>query len=237
MPVAPALSGSGQSERACVSEPRSATRNGGTFSKIRDLQELIRTAVKQNYDLQIAATRVLQAQQQVTITRANQFPTAQPRTRRNRCPSAWHPNIFSAYSYVADALTVICFLELGFLGSLSPRHRSGARHSSRHRMGPPRRSQSPWSKMLRRPIFSFASTILNSKSRSRRSSPARQSLTADANAEQGGATSLEDVRQAQQLVEQAAEAIPQTEQAIQQEENQISVLLGENPGSIRADSR
>ncbi|MBV9500154.1 MAG: efflux transporter outer membrane subunit, partial [Acidobacteriaceae bacterium] len=50
--------------------------------------------------------------------------------------------------------------------------------------------------------------------------------------EQGGATSLVDVRQAQQLVEEAAEAIPQTEQAIAQEENQISVLLGENPTEI-----
>jgi multidrug efflux system outer membrane protein len=41
-----------------------------------------------------------------------------------------------------------------------------------------------------------------------------------------------DVRQAEQLVEQAAELIPQTEQAIQQEENAISLLLGQNPGSI-----
>lgn len=41
-----------------------------------------------------------------------------------------------------------------------------------------------------------------------------------------------DVRQAEQLVEEAAELIPQTEQAIQQEENAISLLLGQNPGSI-----
>src|SRR5690242_8406434 len=39
------------------------------------LQDLIRTAFKQNFDVQIAATRVLQAQSQVTITRSNQFPT------------------------------------------------------------------------------------------------------------------------------------------------------------------
>ncbi|MGH9582714.1 MAG: TolC family protein, partial [Bryobacteraceae bacterium] len=39
------------------------------------LQQLIRTALKQNYNLQIAASRVLQAQQQVTITRANEFPS------------------------------------------------------------------------------------------------------------------------------------------------------------------
>src|SRR6266850_8412905 len=39
------------------------------------LQELIRTALKQNLDLRIAATRILQAQAQLGITRADQFPT------------------------------------------------------------------------------------------------------------------------------------------------------------------
>src|SRR5438876_4182610 len=39
------------------------------------LQELIRTALQQNLDLRIAATRILQAQAQLGITRADQFPT------------------------------------------------------------------------------------------------------------------------------------------------------------------
>jgi multidrug efflux system outer membrane protein len=41
-----------------------------------------------------------------------------------------------------------------------------------------------------------------------------------------------DVRQAQQLVETAAEAIPDIERQIHQAENQISILLGENPAAI-----
>ena len=40
-----------------------------------DLQELIRTALKQNYDVRIAVARILQAQSQVTIARAPIFPT------------------------------------------------------------------------------------------------------------------------------------------------------------------
>ncbi len=40
------------------------------------LQNLMRTALQQNYDVRIAATRVLQAQAQLVIARANQFPTA-----------------------------------------------------------------------------------------------------------------------------------------------------------------
>ena len=38
------------------------------------LQELIRTALKQNYDLQIATERINAARAQVTITRSHLFP-------------------------------------------------------------------------------------------------------------------------------------------------------------------
>src|ERR1700726_204296 len=40
------------------------------------LTQLIHTAIAQNYDVRIAATRVLEAQAQVGITRANQLPSA-----------------------------------------------------------------------------------------------------------------------------------------------------------------
>ena len=39
------------------------------------LRSLIRTALQQNYDLRIAASRILQARAQLGITRADQFPT------------------------------------------------------------------------------------------------------------------------------------------------------------------
>src|ERR1700731_1760542 len=40
-----------------------------------ELQKLIRTALQQNYDVRIAAARILQAQAQLGITRADQFPS------------------------------------------------------------------------------------------------------------------------------------------------------------------
>src|SRR5262249_27058038 len=48
----------------------------------------------------------------------------------------------------------------------------------------------------------------------------------------GGATSMLDVRQAEQLVYTAGAQIPSLEQQIEQQENLISILLGNNPGSI-----
>jgi multidrug efflux system outer membrane protein len=47
-----------------------------------------------------------------------------------------------------------------------------------------------------------------------------------------GATSLLDVRQAEQLVYTASSQIPDLERRIEQQENQISVLLGNNPGPV-----
>src|SRR5579864_4031979 len=41
----------------------------------KELQNLIRTALKNNYDVRIAATRVLEAQAQLGITRADQLPS------------------------------------------------------------------------------------------------------------------------------------------------------------------
>ena len=50
--------------------------------------------------------------------------------------------------------------------------------------------------------------------------------------EAGGIGTLLDLRQAEQLVETAAASIPTTRQQIEQMENQIALLLGENPQSI-----
>jgi multidrug efflux system outer membrane protein len=48
----------------------------------------------------------------------------------------------------------------------------------------------------------------------------------------GGATSLLDVRQAEQLVFTASAEIPALEQQIEQQENFLSILLGQNPGDV-----
>ena len=40
-----------------------------------ELRDLIRTALKNNYDVRIAASRVLEAQAQLGITRADQYPS------------------------------------------------------------------------------------------------------------------------------------------------------------------
>ena len=58
------------------------------------LQELIGIALKENYDVQIAAQRVLAAREQVTIQRSYLFPTLERRRRRWRA-SAPRSGVFS----------------------------------------------------------------------------------------------------------------------------------------------
>ena len=60
----------------------------------------------------------------------------------------------------------------------------------------------------------------------------QESLQLSRSLSDGGAGTMLDVRQAEQLVEVAAETIPDLERQIQQQENYISTLLGRNPGPI-----
>jgi outer membrane protein, multidrug efflux system len=196
------------------------------------LQDLIRTALKQNYDVRIAATRVLQAQSQLTITRSNQFPNASagPGVTGTRQPGI--PNVFPGYSYLADTLTASVSWNLDFWGRYR-RATEAARANLRSSEWGRRAVMATLVENVATAYFQLREYDLELAISKQTLESRQQSLKLTQTLEQGGSTSMVDVRQAEQLVEQAAEAIPQTEQEIQQEENQLSILLAENPGSIR----
>lgn len=195
------------------------------------LQELIRTAVKQNYDVRIAATRIQQAQAQLVITHANQLPTASvgPTVTGLRQPGI--PNVFPSYSYVADALQVSGSWNIDFWGRYR-RATEAARASLLASEWGQRAVLSTLVENVATAYFQLREYDLELDIAKRTLESRQQSFQLTQTLEQGGATGLQDVRQAQQLVEEAAASIPQTEQAIQQTENQISTLLGENPTPI-----
>jgi outer membrane protein, multidrug efflux system len=60
----------------------------------------------------------------------------------------------------------------------------------------------------------------------------RESLQLTQVRQGGGVATLLDLRQAEQLVDTAAETIPTLQQQIEQTENQVSLLLGKNPGEV-----
>jgi multidrug efflux system outer membrane protein len=195
------------------------------------LHELIRTGLKQNYDVRIAATRILQAREQVIITRSNEFPnvTAGPALTGARQPPV--PGAFGGYSYLADQVSISASWNPDFWG----RYRR-ATESARAQLLATEWGQRAVINSLVQSIatayFTLREYDLELEIAERTLAARQRSLQLTQTLEQGGATSLVDVRQAEQLVEVSAETIPSTEQAIAQTEDQISLLLGTNPESI-----
>ncbi len=195
------------------------------------LQQLIRSALKQNFDVRIAATRILQAQEQVTITRSNQFPNVGfgPTVSGVRQPGI--PHVFNSYSYLADELGFSASWNIDFWGRYR-RATEAARANLRASVWGRRAILSTLVENLAIAYFQLREYDLELEIAQRALASRQQSLKLTQTLEQGGATSLVDVRQAEQLVEEAAEAIPDTQRAIQQTEDQISILTGANPESI-----
>jgi len=195
------------------------------------LQQLIRTALQQNYDVQIAATRVLQAQAQLGITRANQFPMAgigaQAFSERN-------PKISNAFpSYVANdgQIDLSVIWNLDFWGKYR-RETEAARASL---------LASEWGR--RAALTSVVSSVATDYFQLRELDLALQVSKDTVTSRQdslrltnvlatNGSASTLDLRQSEQLVYTATETISDLERQIAQQENALSVLLGENPDAI-----
>jgi multidrug efflux system outer membrane protein len=195
------------------------------------LQQLIRTAFEQNYDVRIAASRVLQAQAQLGITRANQFPTVSAGTQ---VFSEGNPKISSSFpSYQANAgeVDLAVVWNLDFWGKYR-RQTEAARASL---------LSSQWGHraVLASVVSSVATGYFTLRELdwaldvSKKTLAARQdSLRLTSVLAKSGSASALDVRQSEQLVYTAAETIPDLERQIALQENSLSILLGRNPGPI-----
>jgi multidrug efflux system outer membrane protein len=189
-----------------------------------ELQKLIRTALTNSFDVRIAASRILQAQEQVGITRAGQFPnvSAGPEFSSQKLPGisitsfqllalvSWTPDFWGRYRRATEAARALetaaewnrreilsTVVENVAVAYFQMRELDGELDLSKQTLA------------SRTESLALTQTLLN-----------------------GGATGLLDVRQAEELVEQAAETIPDTERQIGAEEDLISTLVGDNPHAI-----
>jgi multidrug efflux system outer membrane protein len=196
------------------------------------LQELIRTAIKQNYDVRIAAERVLQSQAQLAITRSQQFPelNAGGGYTAQRYPSAQFGGLGSFVTHLGQ-LGLSSSWNLDFWGQ----YRNATKAARAQLLA----SQFAQREVLDTLILNVATGYFQLRTLdleldiSKRTLASRQeSLKLTQTLEAGGGTSLLDVRQAEELVAGAAANIPDTERQIAQEENALQTLLGQNPGEI-----
>jgi multidrug efflux system outer membrane protein len=195
------------------------------------LTQLIHTAIAQNYDVRIAAARVLEAQAQVGITRSNQFPSASVGADIYSQQNSKVSNVFPAYQVNAGELNLSVIWNLDFWGKYR-RQTEAARAQL---------LATEWGQrgVISSLVANVATTYFqlraldNELEISQRTLASRQeSLKLTKFLASHGSNSGLDVSQAEQLVYTASETIPDLERQIQQQENVLSVLLGENPQSI-----
>ena len=202
------------------------------------LQELIRMALQRNYDLRDAVARVEEARGNLGIVRSNQFPQfaaggSVQINRLSRDAETPVPKELLASqnrNFGTAALQLLSF-EIDIWGKLR-RATESARASllsaeeNRKAVVTTLVSDVATAYLTLREL-DYALEISQRTLKSR-----EESLTLTKQRQTGGVATLLDLRQAQQLVFTAAETIPSLEQQIEAQEDQISLLLGENPRDI-----
>jgi len=201
------------------------------------LQELIRTALVQNYDLRDAVARVDAARANLGITQSYQYPNfgaggGYTSIQASRNGLVKLPSGFNRRSDFGTLSLDLFPFEIDIWGRLRR-----ATEASQAEMLATEWYQkavvttlvsdvaTAYFNLLELDLeLAIAKGTLATRQQSRRLIQLQQ---------QAGIALLLDLRQAEQLVYGAAQSIPGTEQQIEQTENQISLLLGKNPGPVK----
>lgn len=195
-----------------------------------ELTMLIETAIEQNYDVQIAAARVLQARAILGITQADQFPTidASGGIANQRSPRFGPTPAFELTDY---QVSLVGQWTLDFWGQYRR-----ATEAARARL-----LASEWAEKevvsvlvanVAAAYFQLRKLDLELEISKNTLASREESLDLTNIREERGLSSLLDVRQSEQLVYTASTQIPALERDIARQENFLSILLGQNPGPI-----
>jgi multidrug efflux system outer membrane protein len=196
----------------------------------QELQNLIRTALKNNYDVRIAATRVFQARAQLGITRADQLPSLGV---GGNITSIRNPTIgpIPSYELTNGQLTANAAWNLDFWGKYR-RATEAARANLLANEWAQKAVMATLVADLASSYFQLRQLDLELEISKRTLNSRQDSLDLTKTLEQHGINSLLDVRQSEQLVYTAAAEVPDLERQIAQQENAISILLGKNPDDV-----
>ena len=209
------------------------------FEVFRDeqLQGLIRTALVENYDLREAIARVNAARANLGITRSEQFPNiaagADLTTLRNSASGSFpSPQGFKQKRTFGGVLLNLLSFEIDIWGR-KRRQTEAARAELRAFEEDRKAVMTTLVGDVAATYFSLLELDMELEIARRTLATREDSLRLIRVRQQGGVATMLEVRQAEQLVYTASQAIPDTERLIEQTENQISLLLGKNPGPVR----
>ena len=213
------------------------------------LQDLIREALKNNYDVKIAADRVLEEQAQVGITKAAQYPTLSAggtytalglpsglldslnNNSASSSGSSGGSKRSTSNNYYSGGLTASVAWNLDFWGYYR-RQSEAARASLRATEWARQTTYSTLVESVATSYYQLRTLDAELAITKSTLGARKQSLELTQKLEQGGADSLADVRQAEELYYTTQAQIPDLERQIEQQENNLSVLLGRAPGPI-----
>ena len=190
------------------------------------LVDLIKEALTNNYDVRIAATRVVQAQAALGITRADQFPQVSASGGIQQVKSGLFPG-----GPTFDSLSVQASYIVDFWGQ----YRRATEAAKANLVA----SQYAQDVVRTTLVSDVASAYFSLRQFDAQLDYSKKTLAADQDMLKlntvrfkGGESAETDVLQAQLLVEQAEAQIVSLQQSIEQTENAISILLGLNPGAV-----
>ena len=204
--------------------------------KDEELQKLVRTAMAQNYDLRAAMARVNAARANLGLARSDQFPqvvgSADVTTTHDSKNGQLGASPLSGRtrSFGNFFLNFLTF-ELDVWGRLRQQTKA-ARAELRASEEDRKAVMTIVVSDVATGYFSLLELDSELEIGQRTLATREDSLRLIKARQQGGVGTMLDVRQAEELVYQASQTIPDTERAIAQTENQISLLLGNNPGPI-----
>jgi multidrug efflux system outer membrane protein len=190
------------------------------------LQELIRVALKQNYDLQIATERINAARAQVAITRSHLFPQVGSNASFS---GGKEYNFQSTYNFVL--LTADAAWQLDFFGQIRR-----ATEAARAQL---LATEDAREAVILTLVSDVASNYFSLLELDLQLQITYQTIKTQEDSvrltklrlQRGVATKL-DVLQAQQTLDTANATVPDLERLIAQEEDAISILLGNYPQAI-----
>ena len=194
------------------------------------LQSLIRTALQNNYDARIAATRVLEARAQLGVVRADQFPSlgggagiaSQRSSKSGPIPG---------FELTQGQVNLSASWNLDFWGKYR-RATEAQRAALLSQEWAEKAVRSSLVASVASSYFELRALDLELAISQRALASRRESLELTTLRTEHGIDTMLDQRQAEQLVYTAAAQIPDLERQIAQQENAISILLGQNPGSV-----
>jgi len=204
--------------------------------KDQQLQELVRTALVNNYDLGQAMERVQTARANLGITRSDQFPnvTASAEATTLRNPSSGQFALPSGANRDRTFGTVLLNL-LSFEIDIWGRRRRATEAARADLLGAEETRKAVMTTVVGDVSAAYFNLLeLDTELEIAQDTLAtrKESLSLIRTRQQGGIATLLDVRQAEQLVYAAAQTVPDIERLIEQTENQINLLLGKDPGPV-----